>query len=264
VAESVADPLAYYENNVVGSLNLLRACCRNGVRCFVFSSSATVYGVPTKLPYTEDMALAPINPYGATKAAVEQLLRDVCASDSQMRAVCLRYFNPVGAHPSGLIGESPRSAPNNLFPIMLQVATGLRDHLAVFGDDWPTVDGTGVRDYLHVVDLALGHVRALQYGAAHPGFLAVNLGTGRGTSVLELVRAFEQATGRRLPFRIQGRRPGDLAQYWAAVDLAQRVLGWRATRTLHDICADGWRWQQANPRGYVSSAERGRALQVPE
>jgi len=263
VAESVADPLAYYENNVVGSMNLLRACHRSAVQCFVFSSSATVYGVPTRLPYTEDMPLAPINPYGATKVAVEQILRDVCASDPQMRAVSLRYFNPVGAHPSGLIGENPRSTPNNLFPIMLQVAAGLRDQLAVFGDDWPTVDGTGVRDYLHVVDLALGHVHALQYGAAHPGFVAVNLGTGHGTSVFELMRAFEQATARRLPFRIEGRRPGDLPQYWAAVDLAQHLLGWRATRTLHDICADGWRWQQANPRGYASAAEPERALQAP-
>jgi UDP-glucose 4-epimerase len=257
VADSVLRPLHYYDNNVVGSLRLLEACQRFGVRRFVFSSSATVYGVPQALPYTEDMPLSPINPYGATKAAVEQILRDVCSSDRQMRAVSLRYFNPIGAHPSGLIGEDPRDTPNNLFPIMLQVAAGLREHLSVFGDDWPTIDGTGVRDYLHVVDLALGHVRALQYSADHPGFFAVNLGAGRGTSVFELVSAFEFATGRRLPYRIEGRRAGDLPQYWAAVDLAQQSLGWRAERTVNQMCADGWRWQQANLSGYSTKVECG-------
>jgi len=252
VAGSVARPLEYYDNNVVGSLRLLEACQRFGVRRFVFSSSATVYGVPQALPYTEDMPLAPINPYGATKAAVEQMLRDVCHSDPNMRAVSLRYFNPIGAHPTGLIGENPRAIPNNVFPILLQVAAGFRDHLSVFGDNWPTIDGTGVRDYLHVVDLALGHVQALQYSAGHPGFFAVNLGTGRGTSVLELIRAFELATNQRLPYRIEGRRAGDLPQYWAAVDLAQRALSWRAMRSVQQMCADGWRWQQANPGGYLA------------
>jgi UDP-glucose 4-epimerase len=252
VAQSVASPLDYYDNNVTGTLQLLRQCQRRGVRRVVFSSSATVYGAPPALPYTEDMPLAPINPYGATKAAVEQVLRDLCASDPHMSAVCLRYFNPIGAHPSGLIGEDPRGVPNNVFPIITQVAIGARPHLSVFGDDWPTTDGTGVRDYVHVVDLAIGHVRALQFSAAHSGFVALNLGTGRGTSVLELVGCFEKATGRRVPFRIRSRRAGDLAAYWAGVDRAHGILGWRATRTVHDMCKDGWRWQQANPEGYRS------------
>ena len=253
VADSEANPLDYYDNNVVGTLQLLRACQRFGVRRFVFSSSATVYGVPQALPYTEDMPLAPMNVYGATKATVERILRDLCAADSRMRVVCLRYFNPIGAHPSGLIGEDPRNTPNNVFPIITKVAIGARPHLSVFGDDWPTIDGTGVRDYIHVVDLALAHLRALQFSADHPGLTAVNLGTGRGTSVLELVRAFEQATGRRVAYRIEGRRAGDLAAYWAAVDLAQELLGWRATRTVQEMCADGWRWQQANPNGYAAA-----------
>ncbi|HEX4598466.1 MAG TPA: UDP-glucose 4-epimerase GalE [Burkholderiaceae bacterium] len=262
VADSVQRPLEYYDNNVSGSVQLLRACQRFGVRRFIFSSSATVYGVPQALPYTEDMALAPINPYGATKAAVEQMLRDVCGSDREMCAVCLRYFKPIGAHPSGLIGEDPRGTPNNIFPIVLQVAAGRRDHLSVFGNDWPTVDGTGVRDYLHVVDLAAGHVRALQYTADHPGFIAINLGTGSGTSVLELVRNFELATGQRLACRIEARRPGDLPQYWASVDLAQKTLRWRARRTVQDMCSDGWRWQQANPRGYDVNRDAGKVTQV--
>jgi len=189
---------------------------------------------------------------GRPKAAVGQILRDVCGSDRQMRAVSLRYFNPIGAHPSGLIGEDPRDTPNNLFPIMPQVVPGLREHLAVFGDDWPTIDGTGVRDCLRVVDLALGHVQALRYSADHPGFFSVNLGTGRGTSVFELISAFE---GRRLLCRIEGRRAGDLPQYWAAVDLAQQTLGWWSERTVNQMCADGWRWQQANPNGYSTKVE---------
>jgi UDP-glucose 4-epimerase len=261
VADSVLRPLDYYDNNVTGSLQLLRACQRFGVGRFVFSSSATVYGVPQALPYTEDMPLAPINPYGATKAAVEQMLRDLCRSNPHMCAVCLRYFNPIGAHPSGLIGEDPRDTPNNVFPIMLQVAAGSRERLSVFGNDWPTVDGTGVRDYLHVVDLAAGHVRALQYSANHPGFIAINLGTGRGTSVLELLQAFELATGQHLPYRIEGRRPGDLPQYWASVDLAEETLEWRATHTVREMCADGWRWQQANPHGYSATGTQKRISQ---
>jgi UDP-glucose 4-epimerase len=250
VGDSMSDPLRYYDNNVSGSISLLRACQRAGVRRFVFSSSATVYGLPHELPFTEDTALSPVNTYGATKAMIEQVLRDVCAADSQMRVVSLRYFNPIGAHVSGLIGEAGHDAPTNIFPVMLQVAIGNRERLRVFGDDWQTHDGTGVRDYLHVVDLALGHVSAVQFNGNQIGFMPINLGTGRGTSVLELVQAFERATGLRVPYSVVERRPGDVAQYWAGVELAARVLGWRATRTLHDMCADGWRWQQGNPNGY--------------
>jgi UDP-glucose 4-epimerase len=187
---------------------------------------------------------------------VEQVLRDVCAADPKMRVVSLRYFNPIGAHVSGLIGEAGHSAPTNVFPVMLQVAIGKRERLRVFGDDWPTHDGTGVRDYLHVVDLALGHVSAVRFSENQTGFTPINLGTGRGTSVLELMRAFEQATGLRVPYSIVERRSGDVAQYWAGVEIATRVLGWKATRTLYDMCADGWRWQQANPGGYREAATR--------
>jgi UDP-glucose 4-epimerase len=250
VGDSMMDPLRCYDNNVSGSISLLRGCQRAGVRRLVFSSSATVYGMPHHLPFTENMALAPVNTYGATKAMVEQILRDACAADSQMRVVSLRYFNAIGAHASGSIGEAGHDAPANIFPLMLQVAIGKRERLQVFGDDWPTRDGTGVRDYLHVVDLALGHVSAVRFSGNQTGFTAVNLGTGHGTSVLELVCAFEEATGLRIPYSVVERRPGDVAQYWAGVEIATRVLGWKATRSLHDMCADGWRWQRANPDGY--------------
>ncbi len=250
VGESVARPLEYHDNNVGGTIALLRACARAGVRRFVFSSSATVYGVPRALPLTEDMPLAATSPYGATKLMVEQVLRDVCGADPAFSAVSLRYFNPIGAHPSGRIGEDPRDTPNNLFPYLTQVAVGKRDRLAIFGRDWPTADGTGVRDYLHVVDLALGHLRALAHCAAHPGFTAINLGTGRGVSVLELVRAFEAASGRPIAHSFAPRRAGDIAECWADPGLAAQLLGWRATRSLEQACADGWRWQQANPEGY--------------
>jgi len=250
VGESMSRPLEYYDNNVGGTVSLLNACRRAGVKRFVFSSSATVYGIPQKLPLTEDAPLAAVNPYGATKLINEQMLRDLCAADPAMSVVSLRYFNPIGAHSSGLIGEDPRDTPNNLFPFITQVAIGKRERLSVFGSDWPTRDGTGVRDYIHVVDLALGHVSALAHCGQLTGFEPINLGTGHGTSVLELVKAFEQATGRTVPYQIVERRAGDIAECYADVELASRLLGWRATRDVNQMCADGWRWQQSNPDGY--------------
>jgi UDP-glucose 4-epimerase len=250
VGESVAKPLAYYENNVGGTLALLRAMQAAGVRRFVFSSSATVYGAPDSLPITEDAPIRTTNPYGATKAMVEQVLRDLAAADARWSVVSLRYFNPIGAHPSGEIGEDPNDIPNNLFPFVCQVAAGRRERLAVFGNDWPTPDGTGVRDYLHVLDLAAGHLRAFDYAQRQVGFTPVNLGTGRGVSVLQLVHAFEAATGRSIPFSIVGRRPGDIAACWADPSAAARLLGWRAERSIEQACADGWRWQRRNPDGY--------------
>ncbi len=252
VGESVARPLTYYDNNVGGTLTLLAAMQRANVRKLVFSSSATVYGAPDTLPIREDAPIRTTNPYGATKAMVEQILRDLAASDPAWSCISLRYFNPIGAHPSGLIGEDPNDIPNNLFPFILQVAIGKRDQLSVFGNDWPTIDGSGVRDYLHVVDLAVGHLRAIEVAEQRPGFSAINLGTGRGTSVLELVRAFESATGKWIPYQITTRRPGDIATCWADPSLAAGVLNWQATRTIEDACADGWRWQQQNPNGYRS------------
>jgi UDP-glucose 4-epimerase len=250
VGDSVARPLSYYENNVGGTVALLQASLAAGVRRFVFSSSATVYGLPEELPFRETHRLQAVNPYGATKVMVEQVLRDLCAAEPTFSAVSLRYFNPIGAHPSGRIGEAPHGAPNNLFPFMTQVAVGRRPHLSVFGDDWPTVDGTGVRDYIHVVDLAEGHVASLRHllggGASH----TVNLGTGRGSSVLEMVRAFEAASGRTIPYRIHPRRPGDVAACYADVSLARQTLGWRSRLTLADMCTDAWTWQRDNPRGY--------------
>lgn len=253
VAESVADPLKYYENNVGGTLALLRAMQRAQVKKLVFSSSATVYGVPRFLPFTESHPLAPANPYGRTKLMVEQILQDVCASDPAFSAVALRYFNPIGAHRSGLIGEHPQGVPNNIFPFITQVAVGRQPFLNVFGRDYPTADGTGERDYLHVMDLAQGHVKALDYTGRHPGFVAVNLGTGKGTSVLELVGAFERVSGRHLPWRELPRRPGDVDRAWADPGLARRLLGWTAMLGVDAMCADGWRWQQKNPAGYADA-----------
>ncbi|MCX8115803.1 MAG: UDP-glucose 4-epimerase GalE [Burkholderiaceae bacterium] len=250
VGESVARPLAYYDNNVGGALALLAAMDRAAVRRMVFSSSATVYGVPRELPLREDAPLAATNPYGQSKLIVEQVLRDVAAADARWSIVSLRYFNPIGAHPSGLIGEDPHDIPNNLFPFITQVAAGKRERLNVFGKDWPTADGTGVRDYLHVVDLAAGHLRAFEYARTRTGCIEINLGTGRGTSVLELVQAFEQATGRRVPYAIAPRRPGDIAACWADPSRAHELLGWRAERSIAQACADGWRWQHNNPNGY--------------
>ncbi len=250
VGESVAQPLAYYDNNVAGTQVLLRCLARAGVGRFVFSSSATVYGDPQSVPLREESRTAPTNPYGRSKLIVEWMLGDLAASDPQWSIGVLRYFNPVGAHPSGLIGEDPAGLPNNLMPFVAQVAVGRRDRLPVFGSDWPTRDGTGVRDYIHVVDLARGHVAALERLLARPGGFTVNLGTGTGYSVLEMIRAFERASGRSVPYELVARRPGDIAACYADPSLAQRVLGWRAQLGIERMCEDAWRWQSANPQGY--------------
>jgi len=250
VGESVEKPLAYYDNNLNSLLALVRVLGEAGAKHVVFSSSATVYGDPERVPIPETARVAPANPYGWTKLWCEQILRDVHAADPTWKVSLLRYFNPVGAHASARIGEDPRGVPNNLVPYISKVAVGELPELNVFGDDWPTRDGTGVRDYLHVVDLALGHVRALErVGAA--GVLTANLGTGRGYSVLEVVRAYEQASGRKVPYRVVARRPGDIAECYADPSLAARELGWRATRGLDEMCRDAWAWQSRNPRGYA-------------
>lgn len=252
VGESVEDPLRYYDNNVVGSLVLLETMRDCGISTLVFSSSATVYGEPQFLPYTEDHPLAPMNPYGRTKLMVEDILRDLHASTPAWSIAILRYFNPVGAHESGLIGEDPQGVPNNLMPFVAQVAVGKRELLNVWGGDYETPDGTGVRDYLHVVDLAIGHVKALARLSATPGVcLTVNLGTGQGASVLEVVRAFEAASGQAIPYRIAPRRSGDLPAYYADPASAERLIAWRAERSLAAMCADTWKWQQGNPAGYL-------------
>ncbi len=253
VGESVAQPLAYYRNNVGGLVNVCSALQRHGVRRFVFSSSATVYGDPVSLPITEAAPLTATNPYGQTKLIGETLLRDLGAADPAWQIATLRYFNPVGAHESGLIGEDPRGTPNNLMPYVAQVAVGRREFLQVFGNDYPTPDGTGVRDYIHVEDLAEGHVAALRRLLDHPGSLTVNLGTGRGCSVLEVVRAYAAASGREVPYRIVPRRPGDVAACWADPSLAATLLGWRARHDLDRMCADSWRWQSMNPNGFETA-----------
>jgi UDP-glucose 4-epimerase len=250
VGESVEKPLAYYQNNVAGTATLCEVMAEAGVKQLVFSSSATVYGNPASLPIREDFPLGATNPYGRTKLFIEELLRDLHASDPEWRIALLRYFNPVGAHPSGRIGEDPQGIPSNLFPFITQVAVGTREKLSVFGGDYPTADGTGVRDYIHVVDLALGHLGALDRLAARPGLVTCNLGTGQGYSVLEMIRSFERVTGRPIPYEIAERRPGDIAACYADPTFAKAELGWTATRTLEEMCADGWRWQQGNPRGY--------------
>ena len=249
VGESVMKPLAYFENNVSGTLNLLHAMTEVGVRQLVFSSSATVYGDPHTVPIREDFPLSATNPYGRTKLMIEDILRDLLVADPEWRIAILRYFNPVGAHASGLIGESPNGIPNNLMPFVSQVAVGQRNELSVFGSDYPTPDGTGVRDYIHVVDLALGHLAALDALARSGGMLTVNLGTGQGYSVLDMVRAFETASGRSIPYRLVDRRPGDISSCYADPALAEAVLGWRATRGIEEMCSDTWRWQAANPGG---------------
>ena len=253
VGESVQQPLRYWEHNVAGTLALLQAMQRVGVATLVFSSSATVYGQPQRLPLTEDHPLSATNPYGRTKLVIEDMLRDACAASPAWRVALLRYFNPVGAHASGSIGEDPQGVPNNLMPYIAQVAVGRREYLNVWGQDYDTVDGTGVRDYIHVVDLALGHLQALRMLADAPTgqCTALNLGTGTGYSVLQMVRAFEQASGRAVPYRIQPRRPGDVAACYAEPALAQQRLQWRATRDLAAMCADSWRWQSQNPKGYT-------------
>jgi UDP-glucose 4-epimerase len=244
VGESVERPLEYYDNNVTGTLALLECMAEAGLKKIVFSSSATVYGESASVPIREDFPLSASNPYGRTKLVIEQILRDVADADAEWRVALLRYFNPVGAHASGLIGEDPSDVPNNLMPYIAQVAVGARQELRVFGNDYPTPDGTGVRDYLHVVDLALGHLAALEVIGRRAGVFAVNLGTGRGYSVLEMVRAFAAASGKSVPFRIVSRRPGDVANCYADPSLARELLGWQTTRGLDAMCADTWRWQQ--------------------
>jgi len=254
VGESVEKPLLYYDNNVGGSIALLEAMQRHGVRKLVFSSSATVYGEPERLPLTEDHPLRPESPYGKNKLVIEHILADAAAADRRFAYAALRYFNPIGAHPSGRIGEDPRGVPNNLFPYLTQVAAGRLPKLRVFGADYPTPDGTGVRDYLHVVDLAAGHLAALAYLDKtldkKNKSITANLGTGRGYSVLEVVHAFEKATGIKVPYEIVARRPGDIASCYADAKLAARKLGWRAKLGLDAMCRDAWRWQSTNPAGY--------------
>lgn len=252
VGESVEQPLRYYDNNLSGTLSLLRAMDATGVRTLVFSSSATVYGDPASVPILEGFPRSATNPYGRSKLIIEDMLTDLVVADPRWRIALLRYFNPVGAHESGLIGEDPAGEPNNLMPYIAQVAVGRREHLSVFGGDYPTRDGTGVRDYIHVVDLARGHASALEalsgWGAEQP--LTVNLGTGEGCSVLELVRAFEKASGRSIPYRIVDRRAGDIAECFADPALARELMGWEATLDVERMCEDSWRWQSQNPSGY--------------
>jgi UDP-glucose 4-epimerase len=251
VGESVQKPLLYYDNNVNGTLQLLHAMQTHNVKTLVFSSSATVYGEPQRLPLTEDHPLSATNPYGQSKLMIENMLRDLHTSDNSWRIGILRYFNPVGAHASGLIGEDPRDTPNNLLPYVAQVAIGRRAHLSVWGDDYPTPDGTGVRDYIHVVDLARGHLKALERLQAEPACWAINLGTGTGYSVLEMVRAFAQASGRPVPYQVAPRRPGDVASCYADPAMARTRLGWTAEHDLKAMCEDAWRWQSQNPQGYA-------------
>jgi UDP-glucose 4-epimerase len=250
VGESVAMPLAYFRNNIDGLLTVCETMRAHGVGRLVFSSSATVYGEPQQLPLTEDAPVSATSPYGRTKLIGEQILADLGAADPAWQTAVLRYFNPVGAHPSGRIGEDPRGTPNNLMPYVSQVAVGRRESLSVWGNDYDTPDGTGVRDYIHVVDLAEGHVAALRRLFEHPGSFTVNLGTGRGHSVLEVVAAFAAASGRPVAYEIRPRRLGDVAACWADPSRAQALLGWRATRDLATMCADAWRWQSNNPGGY--------------
>lgn len=256
VGESVAQPLKYYQNNVSGTINLLNAMKKYGVNRMVFSSSATVYGDPQVLPLLENASRSATNPYGQSKLMVEHILEDQAKSNRDFCAVCLRYFNPIGAHPSGLIGEDPSDIPNNLMPYISQVAVGKLERLSIFGDDYDTVDGTGVRDYIHVVDLAKGHVAALNYLIAQDaksqtvGFCPINLGTGKGTSVLEMVNAFMDSTHQQVPYVITDRRPGDVAAYYACADKAKEILGWQAALDIRQMCLDTWRWQSHNPKGY--------------
>lgn len=250
VGESVLMPLRYYHNNVTGTIHLCEAMRRHDVRQIVFSSSATVYGEPRTVPITEEFPLAPANPYGRSKCMIEEILCDVTPDEEPWDIALLRYFNPVGAHPCGLIGEDPNGIPNNLFPYIAQVAVGKREFLQVFGNDYPTIDGTGVRDYIHVVDLADGHLRALEKLGSHPGIVIYNLGTGRGYSVFEVVDQFERASGQVIPYKIVERRSGDIATCYADASKAQREIGWSAKKGIQEMCADMWRWQSLNPDGY--------------
>lgn len=245
VGESCEKPLLYYDNNIGGTVALLQAMQECGVKRLIFSSSSTVYGTPQSLPLTEDMPTGePTNPYGRTKLHIEQILGDLCRADAGFAAVCLRYFNPIGAHESGLIGEDPNGIPNNLMPYVARVASGKLEYVRVFGNDYPTPDGTGVRDYIHVVDLARGHVAALTYADKHTGWEAINLGTGRGTSVLEAIAAFEKACGKTLPYKILPRRAGDIAANWCSPEKAEKLLGWKAQYGIEEMCASGWKFEQ--------------------
>ncbi len=250
VGESVQIPLSYYDNNVVGTVSLLEAMQACQLKSIVFSSSATVYGDPQKLPLTEDHPLSATNPYGRSKLMIEDILRDLYQSDKSWAIAILRYFNPVGAHKSGRIGEDPSGIPNNLMPYISQTAVGRREKLSVFGGDYPTKDGTGVRDYIHVVDLAIGHVRAIEALNKQGGLITVNLGTGTGYSVLEMVQAFAAASGKNVPYQIVDRRPGDIAACYAEPALAAKILNWKAERGLNEMCEDTWRWQSQNPKGF--------------
>ncbi len=250
VGESTSVPLRYYQNNVTGSLVLCEAMAAHGVKNIVFSSSATVYGDISPAPLREDYPLSPINPYGRTKWMIEEILRDLARADATWNIALLRYFNPVGAHPSGQIGEDPNGIPNNLFPYVTQVAVGRLPEVRVFGNDYPTPDGTGIRDYIHVVDLAAGHLKALEKLRQLPSVVTYNLGTGRGNSVLEVVHSFEKACGKKIPFKVVERRPGDAAISYADPTRAQQELNWMAMRDLDEMCRDAWRWQKDNPQGY--------------
>lgn len=260
VGESSEKPLRYYENNVGGTLNLIRSMEAHDLRKIVFSSSATVYGDSQPSPLHEDSVLEATNPYGRTKLFAEHILQDVCAADTRWSAAVLRYFNPVGAHESGHIGEDPRGTPNNLLPFVAQVAVGRLEKIQVFGADYPTADGTGVRDYIHVMDLAEGHLAALDYITSVTGIFTWNLGTGRGTSVLQVIRAFSCAAGKPLPYSFVARRPGDAATSYADPSSARAELGWSATRDLAQMCEDHWRWQKLNPNGYQSSGVQERRV----
>lgn len=255
VGESVEKPLMYYRNNVTASQTLIECMLEANVQALVFSSSATVYGDPHTVPIDESFPLAPTNPYGRSKYMVELVMQDTCVAFERFSGIILRYFNPVGAHPSGLIGEDPNGIPNNLMPFIAQVACGKREQLSVFGNDYPTSDGTGVRDYIHVCDLAEGHVAALEQLAASPGSHIINLGTGQGVSVLEMVKAYEAASERAVPYKFAPRRPGDVAKCYANANRAKSLLGWQATRDLTDMVASSWHWQSNNPNGYKGDKE---------
>jgi UDP-glucose 4-epimerase len=250
VGESVRFPLSYYHNNITGTVSLLEVMARHGVKDIVFSSSSTVYGDPRTVPLKEEFPYAPVNPYGRTKWMIEQIMQDIHVADPAWNIALLRYFNPVGAHPSGRIGEDPQGIPNNLLPFIAQVAVGRLPEVRVFGGDYPTPDGTGIRDYIHVVDLAKGHLQAMDKLHAKPGVVVYNLGTNHGYSVLEVIAAFEKSCGRKIPYRIVERRPGDAAISYADASKANRELGWYSNKGIDEICADMWRWQSNNPNGY--------------
>ncbi|HOO13857.1 MAG TPA: UDP-glucose 4-epimerase GalE [Candidatus Marinimicrobia bacterium] len=250
VGESVQKPLLYYYNNITGTINLCQMMIKNDIKNIVFSSSATVYGNPTSVPITEDFPIKPANPYGNTKYIIETILKDIQIANPDWNVIILRYFNPVGAHESGLIGEDPNGIPNNLMPYISQVAVGRLPYLKVYGNDYPTKDGTGIRDYIHVVDLALGHLKALDKLSTKPGYCIYNLGTGQGYSVLDVITTFEKWSQRKIPYKIVGRRPGDIAECYADPSKANRELAWKAERNLDDMCRDTWNWQKKNPNGY--------------